>query len=122
MMKTPDFQSRQTLHSHAHKSRSAGVSFGRFTERCRTPIRWRGRISNWRASRLRNDAASETMSAVNKCPSGNRRMSDKLQFINLIGIYGRHRQRNPRANQANRSINGFARPSLVTYTGLFSTV
>jgi len=47
--------------------------------------------SNWRASRLRNDGASETMSAVNKCPSGNRRMSDKLQFINLIGIYGRHR-------------------------------
>ena len=91
-MKTPDFQSCQTVHSHAHKSRSAGVSFGRFTERCRTPIWWRrARISNWRAAWLRNDAASETMSAVNKCPSGNRRMSDKLQFINLIGIYGRHR-------------------------------
>src|SRR5262245_54494452 len=26
------------------------------------------------------------MSAVNKCPNGNRRMSDKLQF-NLLGIY-----------------------------------
>jgi hypothetical protein len=38
MMKTPDFQSCQTVHSHAHKRRSAGVSLGRFTERCRTPI------------------------------------------------------------------------------------
>jgi hypothetical protein len=25
------------------------------------------------------------MSAMKKCPSGNRTMSDKLQFINLIG-------------------------------------
>jgi hypothetical protein len=38
MMKTPELQSSQTVQSHAHKSRSAGVSFGRFTERCRTPI------------------------------------------------------------------------------------
>jgi hypothetical protein len=30
-------QSLQTSHSHAHKSRSAEVSFGRFTERRRTP-------------------------------------------------------------------------------------
>src|SRR5215831_13721556 len=91
MMKTADFQSCQTAHNHAHKSRSAGVSFGRFTERCRTPI-WcrRARTSNWSAARLRNEAASEAMSAVNKCPNGNRRMSDKLQFINLIGIYGKH--------------------------------
>ncbi len=90
MIKTADFQSRQIVHSHAHKSRSAGVSFGRFTERCRTPIWWRrARISNWRAVRLRNDAASEAMSAANKCPRGNRRMSDKLQFINLIGICGK---------------------------------
>ena len=91
MIKTPDFQSRQTVHSHAHKSRSAGVSFGRFTERCRTPIWWRSaRISSWSAARLRNEAASEAMSAVNMCPNGNRNMSDKLQFINLIGIYGKH--------------------------------
>jgi len=32
-MKTPDCQFCQTLQSHAHKSRSAGVSFDRFTER-----------------------------------------------------------------------------------------
>src|SRR3954463_2350062 len=72
-------------------SRSAGVSFGRFTERCRTPIWWRSaRISSWRATRLRNEAASAAMSAVIRWPSGNRRISDKLQFINLIGIYGKH--------------------------------
>jgi hypothetical protein len=33
IMKTPDCQSCQTLLSHAHKSRSAGVSFDRFTQR-----------------------------------------------------------------------------------------
>ena len=78
MMKTPDFQSCQTVHSHADKSRSAGVSFGRFAERCRTPIWWwrRARFSNWTAAWLRNDEANETMSVLNKCPSGNRRMSE----------------------------------------------
>src|SRR5688500_17459057 len=32
-MRTPDLQSRQAEQSHAHNSRSALVSFGRFTER-----------------------------------------------------------------------------------------
>src|SRR5215831_10680468 len=32
-----DCQSFQTAHSQAHSNRSAGVSFGRLTERCRTP-------------------------------------------------------------------------------------
>jgi hypothetical protein len=32
------------------------------------------------------------MGAVNKLPRGVRRMSDKLQFINLIGIYRMHNQ------------------------------
>jgi hypothetical protein len=72
MIKTPDFQPCQTGHSQAHKRRSAGVSFGRFTERCRTPIWWPGRESPTREGHgLRNEAASKAMSVVNKCPSGN---------------------------------------------------
>ena len=31
------FQSSQTAHSQAHNNRSAGVSLGRLTERCKTP-------------------------------------------------------------------------------------
>jgi hypothetical protein len=27
-----------TPQRHAHKTRSAGISFGRFTDRCKTPI------------------------------------------------------------------------------------
>ena len=46
-MTKADRQSLQASQSHAQSSRSAGVSFGRFTERCRTPIWWRNaRISN----------------------------------------------------------------------------
>jgi hypothetical protein len=36
-IKTLDCQSFQTAHSRAHSRRSASVSFGRLTERCRTP-------------------------------------------------------------------------------------
>src|SRR6516225_5775967 len=36
-MKTLDCQSFQTALSQAHSNRSAGVGFGRLTERCRTP-------------------------------------------------------------------------------------
>ena len=56
----PDFQSGHAVESRARRSRSAGVSFGRFTERCRTPIWWRdARISNWSAARLRKEADTE---------------------------------------------------------------
>jgi hypothetical protein len=88
MMWTPDLQSCQTEQSQAHRNLSAGVSFGRFTERCRTPTWWRSaRISNWSAARLRNDAESEVMSAASTGPKGNRTMCDKSQFISQIGIY-----------------------------------
>ena len=74
------------------RSRSAGVSFDRFTERGRTPSWWRNaRISSWSAARLRNEAESEVISAVNKCPNGNRIISDNPHFINMIGICGNHR-------------------------------
>jgi hypothetical protein len=43
--------------------------------------------SSWSAARLRNEAENAVMSAVNKCPNGNRTMSDNSQLINLIGIY-----------------------------------
>ena len=36
-IKTLDCQSFQTAHSQAHSNRSAGVNFGRLTERWRTP-------------------------------------------------------------------------------------
>src|SRR4051794_3805414 len=38
MMNALDFQSYHAVASQTHRSRSADVSFGRFTERCRTPI------------------------------------------------------------------------------------
>src|SRR6516164_7295149 len=44
-MKTLDCQSFQTALSQAHSNRSAGVSFGRLTERCRTPSCGEGRGS-----------------------------------------------------------------------------
>ncbi len=46
-----DRQSFQTSHSHTQRSRSAEMSFGRFTERCRTPSWCRSaRFSRWRAA------------------------------------------------------------------------
>jgi hypothetical protein len=73
--------------------RSAAVSFARLTERCRTPNWWRNaRISNWSAARLRNEAASEAIRAVNICPKGNRTMSDNSQSISAIGVYENHRR------------------------------
>jgi hypothetical protein len=90
-MWTPDLQSCQTEQSHAHSTRSAAVSFGRFTERWRTPIWWRSaRISSWSAARLRNQPEKEAMSAVNTGPTGNRRMRDNPQFINQIDICENH--------------------------------
>src|SRR2546429_4999596 len=49
-----------TPHSQAQRSRSSGINFGFFTERCRTPSWCRSaRFSNWRAARgLKNDNAA----------------------------------------------------------------
>ena len=96
MMNAPDFQSCHAVESSAQRSRSAGLSFGRLTERCRTPIWWRNtRISNWSAERLRNEAASEAIRAVNMCPKGDRTMSDNSQSISAIGVYEKHRSNTP---------------------------
>ena len=87
MMNAPDFQSRHAVESHAHRSRSAGVSFGRLTERCRTPIWCRNaRISKWSEARFRNAADSDAIKAINICPNGKRTMSDKSYFLNAIGF------------------------------------
>jgi hypothetical protein len=87
MIRTPDLHSCHAVESQAHNSRSAVVSFGRFTERCSTPIWWRNaRISNWSAARHRNDAISDAIRAVNMWPKGNRTMSDKSHFTNVIGF------------------------------------
>jgi hypothetical protein len=89
-MNAPDFQSGHAVESRARRSRSAGVSFGRFTERCRTSIGWRNaRISNWSPARLRKEADTEAIRAVN-VPEGNRTMSDNAQSISAIGVYGNH--------------------------------
>src|SRR5262249_34967738 len=91
MMRTPDLHPDHAVVSQAHNSRSAVVNFGRFTERCRTPIWWRNaRISNWSAARHRNDANSDATRAVNMWPKGNRTMSDKSHFTNVIGVYENH--------------------------------
>lgn len=91
--KTLDRQSFQTSHNQAHRNRSAGVSFGRFTERCRTPSWWRSaRISSCSAARLRNEAKREAKSAENKSPKGNRRKTDKPQCTNQFGIDENHSQ------------------------------
>jgi hypothetical protein len=75
-----------------------GTLPGCLTERCNTPIWWRNaRITNWGAARLRNEAASEAIRAVNMCPRGNRTMSDNSQSISAIGVYENHRShRRPR--------------------------
>src|SRR6516164_3368174 len=92
MIKTLDCQSFQTALSQAHKNRSAGVSLGRLTERCRTPSGWRrARISSCSAARLRNEAKSAVKKADNRCPKENRRKNDNSQFINQIGVCENHR-------------------------------
>src|SRR4051812_7708621 len=94
-----DRQSFQTSHSQAHKSRSAVVSFGRLTERCRTLSWWRSaRISNCNAARLRSEAERETKSAETRGPNGNRRKADNLQLINQFGIYENHRSTSRRTH------------------------
>src|SRR5215831_4700552 len=66
-----DCQSFQTAHSQAHKNRSAGVSFGRLTERCRTPSWWRrARISSCSAARLRKEAKTAAQRADNRYLKG----------------------------------------------------
>src|SRR3954447_1536186 len=89
--KTPERQSFQTAQSQAHRNRSAGVSFGRLTERCRTPSWWRSaRISSCSAARLRKEAKTEAKSAEKRGPRGNRRKTDNPQSINHIGIDENH--------------------------------
>src|SRR5215471_11888648 len=86
-----DCQSFQTAHSQAHKNRSAGVSFGRLTERCRTPSWWRrARISSCSAARLRKETAAQR--ADNRYLKGNRGENGNSQFINQIGICENHIQ------------------------------
>ena len=92
-MRIPDLQSGQTEQSQIQKSRSALVSFGRFTERCRTTIWWRSaRISSWRAARLRNHPENEAMRAVITGPNGSRIMRGKSHIISEIGIYENHKR------------------------------
>ena len=80
-----DRQSRQVDDSRAHRNRSEAVSFGRLTDRCRTPSWWRSaRISSCRAARLRKEAKSAVKRADNRCPQGNRRKRDNFQCINQI--------------------------------------
>src|SRR5262249_44625679 len=87
-----DCQSFQTAHSQAHKNRSAGVSFGRLTERCRTPSWWRrARISSCSAARLRKEAKTAAQRADNRYLKGNRGENGNSQFINQIGICENHR-------------------------------
>ncbi len=90
----PNLRSWQIGQSHAHSARSAAVSFGRFTERCSTPIWWRSaRISSWSSARLRNNPKNGSDERVNTAPNGNRSIRDNPQSINHIGICENHRYR-----------------------------
>ena len=90
-IKTLDCQSFQTAHSQAHNQRSAGVSLGRWTERCKTPSGWRrARISSWSAARLRKEAKNAAQREHYKCPNGNRMVNDNFQIINQIGLCENH--------------------------------
>src|SRR5215469_12441947 len=111
-----DCQSFQTAHSQAHKNRSAGVSFGRLTERCRTPSwRRRTRTSSCNAARLRKEAKTAAQRADNRYLKGNRGENDNSQFINQIGICENHPVRfraiwlihNPFADCATPAISTF---------------
>src|SRR4051794_33706911 len=89
--KIPDRHSFHTAQSQAHRSRSPGVSLGRFTERCRTPTWWRSaRISSCSAAWLRKEAEKNAKSAEKIGPKGNRRKNDNPQSINQIGVYENH--------------------------------
>jgi hypothetical protein len=67
------------------------VSWGRFTERCRTPSGWRSaRIPSCRAAWLRKEAEKNAKSAEKGGPKGNRRKNGKPQCISQIGIYENH--------------------------------
>src|SRR2546423_1531888 len=58
-------QSAHTPHSQAQRSRSRGVNFGFFTERCRTPSWCRSaRCSSWRAARVLKTDDRATTSVV----------------------------------------------------------
>jgi hypothetical protein len=70
----PDRDSLQMADIMTHSSRSAAVSFGRFTDRCRIPSWWRrARISTCRAVRLRNDARRVPNSAQTVGTHANRK-------------------------------------------------
>src|SRR5215510_12946691 len=111
-----DCQSVQTAHSQAHKNRSAGVSFGRLTERCRTPSWWRrARISSCSAARLRKEAKTAAQRADNRYLKGNRGENGNSQFINQIGICENKRQVRWLANGniAGQVAFSFGEPQLV---------
>jgi hypothetical protein len=91
MIKIPDRHSFQTADNQAHSIRSVGVSFGRFTDRCRTPSWWRSaRISICRAIRLRKDARTVTNSAAIIGTHQNRRRDGNPQTISHFGVYENH--------------------------------
>jgi len=93
-MKIPDRHSLQTADSQTHSSRSAAVSFGRFTDRCRIPSWWRrARISTCRAVRLRNDAKRVADSAEIVGTHGNRKKNDNPQFISHFEVYENYSRR-----------------------------
>ena len=84
-----DGNSRETIgEDETNRSRFAGVSFGRLTERCKTLSWWRSaRISNCSAARLRNEAERDAKSAKKSGPKGDQRKIDNLQLISQFGIY-----------------------------------
>jgi len=97
LMTRADHQPFQSWESHAQRSRSGGASFGRFTERCRTPSWCRSARFSARWSAARDlkvaDAAAANMRKVLSAKRGNCRRTRKLHVLMQFGtigtVYGR---------------------------------
>src|SRR5882762_5136826 len=88
-----------TPHSQAQRSRSRGVNFDFFTERCRTPSWCRSaKFSNWRAARVLKTDDRATTSVVSIPSVRARRLWSlrKPHLLRSFEIYARH---NPGAFQ-----------------------
>src|SRR5437870_10654265 len=82
-----------TPHSQAQRSRSSGINFGFFTERCRTPSWCRSaRFSNWRFTRVLKPDDRATTSVVSISSVRARRLWSlrKPHLLRSFDIYGRH--------------------------------
>src|SRR5437870_10938798 len=81
-----------TPHSQAQRSRSSGINFGFFTERCRTPSWCRSaRFSNWRFTRVLkpDDRATTSVVSISSVRARTLWSLRKPHLLRSFDIYGR---------------------------------